>query len=117
MRLSTGLSQPINHVRYNRCRKNVLSGSQKAAIESGMRDCKTMKTLIDVPNDNGHIVLLMAAHVGDVISVCVPEYERILEVLSNFDVKKSEEGGFRFCGREYFPDKDFSVYVTCKDNT
>ena len=72
---------------------------RKAAIESGMRACKTMKSSYYVANDKGQIVLLMAAHVDDAISVRIPEYKHILDTfLLNFEVKNTEEIIFRFCG-------------------
>ena len=58
-----------------------------------MRECKAMKSLYYVANDKEEIVFLMSAHVDNVISVCVPEYEHILDkFLSNIEVRKTEEG-------------------------
>ena len=52
---------------------------RKTALDFGMRECKTMNSLYYVANDKGQIVLLIAAHVDDVVKVCVPEYEHILD--------------------------------------
>ena len=67
---------------------------------------------------DGDLKVILAAHVDDLIWVCEEGYEEAVEkVLGCFELKKIEEGKFRFCGREYEQLEDFSVKVTCKDNT
>jgi len=66
----------------------------------------------------GRIALMAGAHVDDIMWAAVPEYERIMtDLFKHFELNQIEEGNFRFCGREYSQSEDFSVYVTCKNNT
>ena len=61
---------------------------------------------------------MVGAHVDDVLWAAEPEYDYIMQdLLKHFELNKIDEGDFRFCGREYSQQEDFSVYVTCKDNT
>ena len=47
-----------------------------------------------------------------------PKYEYLItNLFEHFQLNQIEEGNFRFCGREYTQHEDFSVYVTCKNNT
>jgi len=67
---------------------------------------------------DGDLKSILAAHVDDLIWVCEEGYEEAVNmVLGSFELKKIEEGKFRFCGREYEQLEDFSVKVTCRDNT
>ena len=66
----------------------------------------------------GRIVVMMGAHVDDVIWAADPKYESMVtEFLSNFVIKHQKEGKFRFCGREYEQLDDYSIRITCQDNT
>jgi hypothetical protein len=66
----------------------------------------------------GDVQVMLAAHVDDVIWAATPEYEwMVQQVLGAFELKKVETGKFRFCGREYEQYEDFSIKVTCRDNT
>ena len=55
-----------------------------------MRDCGTIKSLYDMANEKGQILLLMTAHVDDVISVCVPDYEHILDKFSQTSMERKQ---------------------------
>ena len=73
---------------------------RRAAVEAGMKECKTMKSLYSVANHEGRLVPSMAAHIDGVISVCDPAFEHILDKsTSNFEIK-TETRRFIFCGRE-----------------
>ena len=61
---------------------------------------------------------MLAAHVDDVMWAAEAEYENtIYDFLGNFVIEKESVGNFRFCGREYKQEHDYSIRVTCTDNT
>ena len=60
----------------------------------------------------------MPTHVDDVFSAAMPGYENmVMDLLNLFELKSIQKRKFRFCGREYAHLDDFSIKVTCKDNT
>ena len=90
---------------------------RKAAYESGLVENKTMKALYSHSVD-GEIMVIVAAHVDDLLYAAKPGYEYIIDdLLKRFEVKETKEGKFRFCGREYEQYDDHSIKVTARDNT
>ena len=88
-----------------------------ATSEVKLKECRKLKSLYSYAED-GDIQFMLAAHVDDLMWVAKPGYEYLADqILSHFEIKKIEESKFRFCGREYLQEEDFSVYVSCKDNT
>ena len=87
------------------------------AIKSGLTECKLMRSLYAFSRD-GKIEVLLAAHVDDLLYVSTPEFQHLVgDLLQKFEVKETQEGNFRFCGRDYTQLDDFSVKITCKDTT
>ena len=63
-------------------------------------------------------MVMMGSHVDDVMWAADSKYESMVkEFLGNFVIKHQKEGNFRFCGREYEQLEDFSIRITCQDNT
>ena len=92
---------------------------RRVATEAGLTECRLCRSLYYFLDKDGNMVILLGAHLDDVIWAAAPEYEHIVteKLPGKFELNKIEEGNFRFCGREYSQDDDFNVYVTCKDNT
>ena len=87
------------------------------AILAGLAENEVMKSFYSYSKD-GEIKVVMGTHVDDLLHASVPEYEYIMKkLLSEFEIKETQEGEFRFCGREYKQFDDFSIKVTAKDNT
>ena len=62
--------------------------------------------------------MIMGAHVDDDMWAAKPGYEFIMEqLLARFEVKKIHEGQFNFCGRGYEQRDDFSISISCRENT
>ena len=62
--------------------------------------------------------MVAAAHVDDILWACEPEYQWVIDkLLEPFEIKKLEERNFRFCGRRYVQDDDFTINIDVKDNT
>ena len=84
---------------------------RKTAIAAGFTECKSLGSLYYFEVD-GQLKALLGAHVDDLMWCCCEGYEYLMDdVLSHFDLKKIDEGKFRFCGREYIQEEDFSVSV------
>ena len=76
-----------------------------------------MKSLYAYSLD-GDIKVIMGTHVDDLLYAAKDGYADIIDnLLAQFEIKETKENKFRFCGREYSQDKDFSITVTAKDNT
>ena len=61
---------------------------------------------------------MMGTHVDDAMWAADPEYEYMVKnFLANFVIKREQVGDFRFCGREYLQEEDYSIRITCLDNT
>ena len=59
---------------------------------------------------------MLGTHVDDVLYACKPGFEYLLDpIFESYDVKKIEEGEFRFCGREIKQDAEYNITVTCRD--
>ena len=87
------------------------------AIQVGFVEVKVMRSLYSYSID-GKIMVILAAHVDDLLYACVDRFQYLIdELLAQFEVKETKEGNFRFCGREYEQSDDFSIRVTCRDNT
>ena len=90
---------------------------RKVATTAGWTECRSLKSFYYLQVD-GDLKVILAAHVDDLIWACEEGYESEVEkIFGCFEIKKIEEGKFRFCGREYNQLEDFSIKVTCKDNT
>ena len=62
-------------------------------------------------------VLILLTQVDDYNWANFPEYDHIVpEILANYEIRKIEEGTFRFNGKEYTQLPDKSIRVTCEDN-
>ena len=76
-----------------------------------------MKSLYSYSLD-GEIQVAVGAHVDDLLYASTEAYKGIMEeLLAQFEIKETKEGDFRFCGRDYHQGDDFSIKVTCRDNT
>ena len=74
----------------------------------------TMFTL----REKGKIVSALSSNVDDLLYGSLPGYEKAIQkILDTFDVKVQNEGEFRFCGKEFKQNSDYSITVTAKDNT
>ncbi len=48
----------------------------------------------------------------------MPGYEHLApQILNNYVVRKIDSATFRFNGKECAQSEDFSIMITCKDNT
>ena len=60
----------------------------------------------------------MGTHVDDILWAAKPGYEFVLDqLLSQYQVKEIHEDKFKFCGREYEQYADYSVFISCRENT
>ena len=67
---------------------------------------------------DGVIKVLLCTHVDDIIWANDPDCDWMIDkILSVFDVGKVEERNFRYCGCEISQSEDFTINVTCIDNT
>ena len=74
----------------------------------------TMFTL----REKGKIVSVSLSNVDDLRYGSLPGYEKAIQrILDTFDVKVQNEGEFRFCGKEFKQNSDYSITVIAKDNT
>ena len=91
---------------------------RRVAVAAGLQECRLCRSLYAYRKD-GRIALMMGAHVDDIIWAAEAEYDILItkNLFKQFEVNKIEEGKFRFCGREYEQLEDFSVRITCKNNT
>ena len=90
-------------------------------MQEKLRDNPVMKAFyhLAVEDENGKvdIKVVLLTHVDDVMWAAKPGYENIVpRILEKFEVRKVEESKFRFCGKEFAQDDDFTIRVTCKDN-
>jgi len=67
---------------------------------------------------DGVTKVILCTHVDDILWANCDEYQYVIDkILGAFDVGKIEQGDFRYCGCEVKQDTDFTIRVTCVDNT
>ena len=90
---------------------------REVIIGAGMRPNKHIKALYTLEVD-GVIKIMLATHVDDLMWTAEPGYEHIVQkVLETFDIRKIEQGEFRFCGREVKQNSQGQISVSCKSTT
>ena len=76
-----------------------------------------MNALFSIAKD-GVVHALCGTHVDDFLYGARGEAELLMQkVLKEFGVEDEEHTYFRYCGKEYRQNEDYSIHVTCKDNT
>ena len=90
---------------------------RKCAKQAQLDENRQMLSLYTYHVD-GRIMIMMGTHVDDAMWAADPEYEYMVKnFLANFVIKREQVGDFRFCGREYLQEEDYSIRITCLDNT
>ena len=90
---------------------------RRVALEVGLRECKLARSSY-VYEIDGDIKVFMGAHVDDLLWAAKQGYEYIMDkLLAQFEVKEIHEGSYKFCGREFNQTEDFSITISCKENT
>jgi len=65
-----------------------------------------------------HLAAMMCAHVDDLLFAYRDEGKEAVDaILNRFSVGKIEEGSFRYCGRRFSQDDDYTIHVDVRDNT
>ena len=78
------------------------------ATTDGLTECRSLKSFYYLLVD-GDLKVLLVAHADDLIWSCEEGYESEVEkILNCFELQKIEDGNFRFCGREYSQDREYS---------
>ena len=77
---------------------------------AGMKASKVMPALYYHQDENGELDAMLCTHVDDLLKV-------IQEILGKFSVGKTEEGSFRYCGRQFTQHDDFTVEIDAEENT
>ena len=62
---------------------------------------------------------MMCAHVDDLLFAYIQRRRQgsVDAILNRFSVGKIEEGSFRYCGRRFSQDDDYTIHVDVRDNT
>ena len=61
---------------------------------------------------------MITSNVDNLLFRVTGEAEKaILKMLEGFSVREVQERKFRFCGKEIFPNEDYSIRASAKDNT
>ena len=61
---------------------------------------------------------MMCTHVDDLLFAYTDEGKEAVDaILNRFSVGKIEEGSFRYCGRRFSQDDDYTIHVDVRDNT
>ena len=90
---------------------------REVIVENEFRENKIAKALYVIEVDH-EVKGMLLTHVDDLCWAVYPEYEKhMTNILEAFDVRKVEEGKFRFCGKQVDQQEDKSVMITCTDAT
>jgi len=83
--------------------------------KSGCKANKYTKALYTYQED-GDIKVMLATHVDDLMFACKEGYDWVVKkILDKFEVRETQTGKIRFCGREVVQDAEMNITVTCKD--
>ena len=90
---------------------------KEVVIEQGYTLNMILPTMFTLRKE-GKIVSVLSSNVDDLLYGSLPGHdEAVQKILETFDVKVQNEGEFRFCGKEFKQNSDYSITVTAKDNT
>ena len=104
--------QPGEEGRYALARQKPIHGTKDAgrrfyktlrrrAIEAGLKESRLCRSFNTCRVD-GRVVMMVGAHVDDILWAGEPEYEYIMtDLFKCFELNGIDEGDFRFCCREY----------------
>ena len=72
---------------------------RRVAVAAGLQESRLCRSLYAYRKD-GRVVLLLGAHVDDIIWAAEKEHDTLVtkNLFKHFEVNKTEEGKFRFCG-------------------
>lgn len=77
----------------------------------GIKDYRIFRALYTLTNDDGEVILMLGAHVDDLIWACEPEAQRLIcELLESFQCRKVEEGKLPYCGKDIEQDDDYNIF-------
>ena len=73
---------------------------RRRAVEAGLEESRLCRSFYTYCVD-GRVVLMMGAHVDDILWAAEPEYKDLMlkQLFQHFELNQVEEGQFRFCGR------------------
>ena len=90
---------------------------REVIISTGMKANRYIKALYTY-QEKDDIKVMLATHVDDLMYACKAGYEHIVQkILDRFEVRETQTGNIRFCGREIIQDEQGNIRITCRDTT
>ena len=87
---------------------------REALMEAGLKENLIMKSLYSYAVD-GEVKCVLGTHVDDILWVCQPEAQHLVdETKKRFVWSKEEKNNFRYCGKDVVTEADGTIRVSCK---